>query len=318
MAFAENTIGAFAVSFGVAVTVGSERGGAIIAWDGGGMDLMPAAFIGHGSPMNALEVNRYTSAWRAFGEQVTRPRAILVISAHWYINATAVTAMPRPRTIHDFYGFPQELFDVQYPAPGLPELAEEVSEVVHPTWVGADVDSWGIDHGTWSVLVHAFPDASLPVVQLSINADKPLEYHLELGAKLAPLRERGVLILASGNVVHNLGAMDWNLDTGYDWARRFDDAAREVILSEPSQAPGLNGHADFGIAVPTLDHFIPWLYLAGLASTAADGVDILVDGYSYGSLSMTAYTLGAATVTGPEDVAAQPQPPQAPADSSNI
>lgn len=282
------------------------------------MDLMPAAFIGHGSPMNALEVNRYTSAWRAFGEQVTRPRAILVISAHWYINATAVTAMPRPRTIHDFYGFPQELFDVQYPAPGLPGLADEVSEVVHPTWVGADVDSWGIDHGTWSVLVHAFPDASIPVVQLSVNADKPLEYHLELGAKLAPLRERGVLILASGNVVHNLRAMDWNLDTGYDWAHRFDDATREVILSEPSRAPGLHGHADFGIAVPTPDHFIPWLYLAGLASTAADGVDVLVDGYSYGSLSMTAYTLGAATVTGPEDVAAQQQPPQAPADASNI
>ncbi|MBB2769158.1 MULTISPECIES: 4,5-DOPA dioxygenase extradiol [Mycolicibacterium] len=282
------------------------------------MDLMPAAFIGHGSPMNALEVNRYTSAWRAFGEQVTRPRAILVISAHWYINATAVTAMPRPRTIHDFYGFPQELFDVQYPAPGLPGLADEVSEVVHPTWVGADVDSWGIDHGTWSVLVHAFPDASIPVVQLSVNADKPLEYHLELGAKLAPLRERGVLILASGNVVHNLRAMDWNLDTGYDWAHRFDDAAREVILSEPSRAPGLHGHTDFDIAVPTPDHFIPWLYLAGLASTAADSVDILVDGYSYGSLSMTAYTLGAATVTGSEDAAAQQQPPQAPADASNI
>ncbi|WP_456320119.1 4,5-DOPA-extradiol-dioxygenase [Mycolicibacterium monacense] len=279
---------------------------------------MPAAFIGHGSPMNALEVNRYTSAWRAFGEQVTRPRAILVISAHWYINATAVTAMPRPRTIHDFYGFPQELFDVQYPAPGLPGLADEVSEVVHPTWVGADVDSWGIDHGTWSVLVHAFPDASIPVVQLSVNADKPLEYHLELGAKLAPLRERGVLILASGNVVHNLRAMDWNLDTGYDWAHRFDDAAREVILSEPSRAPGLHGHSDFDIAVPTPDHFIPWLYLAGLASTAADSVDILVDGYSYGSLSMTAYTLGAATVTGSEDAAAQQQPPQAPADASNI
>ncbi|MBY0287878.1 MAG: 4,5-DOPA dioxygenase extradiol [Mycobacteriaceae bacterium] len=254
---------------------------------------MPAAFVGHGSPMNALESNRYTAAWRAFGQQVGRPRAILAISAHWYINATAVTAMSRPRTIHDFYGFPPELFDVQYPAPGLPELADEVSEVVHPTWVGADVDSWGIDHGTWSVLVHAFPDASVPVVQLSINAEKPLDYHLELGAKLAPLRERGILILASGNVVHNLGAMDPNLgDTGYDWARRFDGAARTMILSKPSDAAGLDRHSDFGLAAPTPDHFIPWLYLAGLASAATDEIDILVDGYSHGSLSMTAYTLG--------------------------
>ena len=282
------------------------------------MDLMPAAFIGHGSPMNALEVNRYTAAWREFGARVARPRAILVVSAHWYINATAVTTMARPRTIHDFYGFPQELFDVQYPAPGLPELAEEVSEVVHPTWVGADVDSWGIDHGTWSVLVHAFPDASIPVVQLSINADKPLDYHLELGAKLAPLRERGVLILASGNVVHNLGAMDWTLDTGFDWARRFDDAARELMLSQPSDAVRLGSHADFRAAVPTPDHFIPSLYLAGLASASDDEVDVLVDGYSYGSLSMTAYTLGITGVTGKEMNSPAQQPPYAPADASNI
>ena len=134
---------------------------------------MPAAFFGHGNPMNALEVNRYTAAWRAFGRAVPRPRAILVISAHWYIHATAVTAMPRPRTIHDFYGFPKPLFDVEYPAPELPELADEVRDVVHPDRIWADVDTWGIDHGTWSVLVHAFPDASIPVVQLSINARSP-------------------------------------------------------------------------------------------------------------------------------------------------
>ncbi len=280
---------------------------------------MPAAFIGHGSPMNALELNRYTAAWRAFGRRVSRPRAILVISAHWYINATAVTAMARPRTIHDFYGFPAELFDVQYPAPGLPELAEEVSEVVHPTWVGSDLDSWGIDHGTWSVLVHAFPDASIPVVQLSINADKPLDYHVELGAKLAPLRERGVLIVASGNVVHNLRAMDWNLDAGYDWARRFDEDAKSLILSAPADAATLDGHTDYDNAVPTPDHFIPWLYLAGLAAASADDVAILVDGYSYGSLSMTAYTLGLATpdATGMEFSASR-LVPHVPADASNI
>jgi 4,5-DOPA dioxygenase extradiol len=199
---------------------------------------MPAAFFGHGNPMNALETNRYTEAWRTFGRSVPRPRAILVVSAHWYINATAVTAMPQPRTIHDFYGFPQRLFDVRYEAPGLPELADEIADVVHPMWVGADIDSWGIDHGTWSVLVHAFPDADIPVVQLSINADKPFDYHLELGAKLAPLRRRGVLIVASGNVVHNLRGMDRNLtDTGYDWAKRFDEQAEQLMLDTRPLSP---------------------------------------------------------------------------------
>ena len=260
------------------------------------MTTMPAAFIGHGSPMNALERNRYTESWRALGAALPRPRAVLVVSAHWYINATAVTAMPRPRTIHDFYGFPRELFAVQYPAPGLPELADEISDVVRPTWVGADVDSWGIDHGTWSVLVHAFPDATIPVVQLSINADKPLEYHLELGAKLAPLRERGVLVVASGNVVHNLRSMNWRAtDVGFDWAERFDEAAKEQMLTDPTAFATLDAHADYGLAVPTPDHFIPALYLAGLAGAEGTGTSdtrVLIDGYAYGSLSMTAYTLG--------------------------
>ncbi|MCL7459826.1 4,5-DOPA dioxygenase extradiol [Micromonospora sp. MSM11] len=241
--------------------------------------VMPAAFIGHGSPMNALELNRYTQAWRAFGRAVPRPRAILVVSAHWYVGATAVTAMPRPRTIHDFYGFPQELFDVAYPVPGLPELAEEVADVVHPTWVGADVDSWGIDHGTWSVLTHAFPDADIPVVQLSINAFKGLDHHLDLGARLAPLRERGVLVVASGNVVHNLRGVDPRLlDEGFDWARRFDEAAKDVMLARPTEVAALDAHRDFDRAVPTPDHFIPLLYLAGLADAAGDGAQVLVDG----------------------------------------
>jgi 4,5-DOPA dioxygenase extradiol len=282
---------------------------------------MPAAFFGHGNPMNALEVNRYTQTWRDFGAAVPRPRVVLVVSAHWYINATAVTAMPRPRTIHDFYGFPQELFDVQYPAPGLPELAEEISDAVDPTWVGPDVDSWGIDHGTWSVLVHAFPDASIPVVQLSINADKDFDYHLDLGARLAPLRERGVLIVGSGNVVHNLRGMNWKLpDAGFDWAKRFDEDAKAVMTGNPTEVTTMDRHGDFDNAVPTPDHFIPLLYLAGLADTAKSGTDVLVDGYTYGSLSMTAYTLGcdAAIAPAAADAASAPAPPDAPPDASNI
>lgn len=255
--------------------------------------MMPAAFIGHGSPMNSVESNRYTEAWRAFGASVPRPRAILVVSAHWYINATAITAMPRPRTIHDFFGFPRELFDVRYDAPGAPELAGEVAEIVKPTWVGSDIDSWGLDHGTWSVLRHAFPDADIPVVQLSINAFQPLSYHLELGARLAPLRERGVLIMGSGNVVHNLGGVDPSRpETGFDWARRFDERAQELMLDDPERVASLDGHADFDKAVPTPDHFIPLLYVAGVASAGSRPAEVLVDGYTYGSLSMTAYTIG--------------------------
>jgi 4,5-DOPA dioxygenase extradiol len=271
--------------------------------------------------MNALEHNGYTDAWRAFGNSSPRPRAILVISAHWYANLSAVTAMIRPKTIHDFYGFPDELFAVDYPAPGDPALAEEIAEIVKPTWVGLDHDSWGLDHGTWSVLLHAFPKADIPVVQLSINADRPFEYHLELGAKLAPLRRRGVLIIGSGNVVHNLRRIDWNQpDGGFDWAHRFDDAAREHLTTSPAGIIGVRDHADFHDAVPTPDHFIPLLYIAGLAGAADSTADVLVDGYTYGSLSMTAYTLGAHCPKEPHsDIAAAslPNPAVVPPDQTN-
>lgn len=255
---------------------------------------MPAAFFGHGSPMNALESNRYTEAWRAFGRRVPRPRGILVVSAHWYVNGTAVTAMAGPRTIHDFSGFPRALFDVEYPAPGDPALAEEVAEIARPARVEQDRDAWGIDHGAWSVLVHAFPEADVPVVQLSIDARQGLEFHLELGARLAPLRERGVLVVGSGNVVHNLRALDWSQpELGFDWARRFDEAARAVLIETPAELPGLRAHPDYPRAVPTPDHFIPLLYVAGLASAAGRPTRVLLEGYAFGSLSMTAVDLDA-------------------------
>ena len=254
---------------------------------------MPAAFLGHGSPMNALERNRFTDAWRAFGTAAPRPRAILVVSAHWYGNATAVTAMARPRTIHDFFGFPQALSEVQYPAPGLPELATEIADTVHPEYVGADHDGWGLDHGAWSVLVHAFPAADVPVVQLSINALKPPDYHLRLGASLAPLRERGILVIGSGNVVHNLRAIDWhNPEGAFDWNRRFDLRVREHMTGAPGDAARLFDDADYRMAHPTPEHFLPLLYIAGLADAAGQGAELLVEGPAYGSLSMASYALG--------------------------
>ena len=283
---------------------------------------MPAVFLGHGSPMNALERNRYSSAWAAFGASVPRPRAILVVSAHWYVNVTAVTAMPRPRTIHDFYGFPPELFAVQYPAPGSPELAAEVAELVKPVHVGLDEDSWGLDHGTWSVLLHAFPRAEVPVVQVSIHAGRDLDFHLELGARLAPLRDRGVLILGSGNVVHNLRQLDWSHpDAAFDWARRFDEAARETLTTQPAELPRLRKHPDYGRSVPTPDHFLPLLYVAGVASAAGRPLEVLIDGYAYGSLSMAAYTLDAAAPARRDDrvpAARVPDPSLIPPEDTNL
>jgi 4,5-DOPA dioxygenase extradiol len=282
------------------------------------MTSMPALFIGHGSPMNTLERNGFTNAWRAMGERLPRPRALLVVSAHWFFGATAVTAMPWPRTIHDFYGFPQALFDFQYPAPGSPEVAEEIADAVKPTWCGLDHDQWGLDHGTWSVLAHLYPGADVPVIQLSINALKPLDYHLQLGAKLSALRDRGIMVLASGNVVHNLRLVQWEKpDAAFDWAERFDDAVVSQLANDPDDVLRLTDHPDYAAAVPTPDHFIPLLYLAGIAAASDDKPQALVRGYAMGSLSMTCYGLGAELGCREESGAAT-LPSDVPADQSNI
>jgi 4,5-DOPA dioxygenase extradiol len=254
---------------------------------------MPAVFVGHGNPMNAIERNRYTESWRTFGASIPKPKAVLAISAHWYINATAALATPIPKTIHDFYGFPQALYDVEYPAHGDPELAIALKDLVAPTWVGLDRDSWGIDHGTWSVLVHVFPEVDVPVIQLSIDATKPPSYHLELGRRLGALRDQGVLILGSGNIVHNLGLVNFRQpDVAYDWATRFDaDMQRYIANGDEGAMLDPHRHPDGGLAVPTPDHYLPLLYVAGLRRTD-DDISVLVDGVDLGSVSMTSVRLG--------------------------
>jgi 4,5-DOPA dioxygenase extradiol len=251
-----------------------------------------AAFVGHGSPTNALEENRWTRAWEGLGRRLGTPRAVLSVSAHWYVPHLAVTAMERPRTIHDFYGFPPELFAVEYPAPGAPGVAEEVADLLRPRWVGLDRDTWGLDHGTWVVLSRVLPDASVPVVQLSVNAAEEPAWHFELGAALAPLLSRGVFVLASGNVVHNLRLMDWSRpDAAFDFAQRFDKAAAEALLGRPASVPDLTRHDDYRLASPTPDHFLPFVCLAGLAEAAGLAVEPFAEGVAYGSVSMTSYAL---------------------------
>ena len=253
---------------------------------------MPAIFFGHGSPMNTLESNRYTQAWRRLGETAGKPKAILAISAHWYTRGTAATAMERPKTIHDFYGFPQELFDVQYPAPGDPALAARVRELLAPLEVALD-QSWGLDHGTWSVLKHAFPDVDVPVVQLSIDATQPADFHHALGAQLAPLRDEGVLIVGSGNVVHNIGVMGRNGGAPYDWAVRFNDYVRGAIATRNYDRLIAYEQAgqDARLAVPTPEHYLPLLYVLG-AQQPGETANLVIDGLELRSIGMLSVAVG--------------------------
>ncbi|UAB77782.1 4,5-DOPA dioxygenase extradiol [Erythrobacter sp. SCSIO 43205] len=279
----------------------------------------PALFIGHGSPMNTLESNGYTQGWAAIGRNLPKPKAILAISAHWYFGTTAVTAMETPRTIHDFYGFPQELFDVQYPASGDPELAGRIQELVKPQWMGLDRDQWGLDHGTWSVLKHMYPEADVPVVQLSLNATQPMEYHIDLGRKLAALRDEGVMILGSGNVVHNLGRVEWDKpNSGTNWGRRFDDAAQEQLDNAPEDILKLREHPDYSLAVPTPDHFLPLLYLAGIAAQEGSKIETLQQGHALGSISMTSYGIDAKVELAKDSHRAASLPEDVPPEQSNI
>lgn len=253
----------------------------------------PAVFIGHGNPVTAIEPNRFSAAWSEFAVQVERPKAILAISAHWFIGATAVTAMEKPRTIHDFYGFPDAMFQIQYPAQGNPQLAERVVEIINSARVSLDTHEWGLDHGTWSPLLYMYPDASIPVVQLSLNGHETFDYHFKIGTELAVLSTEGVMVIASGNVVHNLSKVNWGLpNKGFDWAHSFDEHVREIMLTDPAQLPLVASHRDFRYAVPTPDHFIPLLYTAGIAVASGRKVTTICEGYDLGSLSMTSYRVG--------------------------
>ena len=256
---------------------------------------VPAAFIGHGSPMNAIEQNRWTTSWSALGSTLPPLRGVLAISAHWFIGTTAVTAMAEPRTIHDFHGFPPELSRFSYPAPGDPSLAQQVADLLDTAEVSLDLGAWGLDHGTWSVLAHLLPAANVPVVQLSVNRNLTVREHVELGRRLAPLRTQGILVLGSGNVVHNLGIMDWARPDGADeWAERFDAASRHAV----EQADGMTeafcslvDHPDAPLAVPTPEHFLPLGYLVGLASSAEGSLRPITEGIVFGSISMSSWVL---------------------------
>ncbi len=257
------------------------------------MKSMPALFVGHGNPMLTLSDNPFTRAWRALGETLPRPRAILAISAHWYLPGIRVTAMAQPRTIHDFGGFPKELFQVEYPAPGNPELAREIVAALAPWPVSLD-QRWGLDHGTWSVLRHLFPSAQIPVLQLSLDRTLSPENHYRLGERLAALREAGLLILGSGNVVHNLAGYAWHDPSASPpaWAVAFEDWVRDQLLND---AAGLTGYRALGetaaLAAPSPDHYLPLLYLAALRKPG-EALEFPVDGFEGGTMSMLSAVIG--------------------------
>lgn len=257
---------------------------------------MPALFIGHGSPMNVIEDNQYTQAWQAITQKIAKPKAILVVSAHWYTRGTGVTGMVQPKTIHDFGGFPQALYDIEYPAPGDPELAERIKTLLSPVSVIVDHSQWGLDHGAWCLLVKMYPQADIPVLQLSLDGTQPASYHYELGKKLAQLREEGVLIIGSGNVVHNLRMADWHNTQGpYDWAERFNQLVKtNLTYSGDEQLHPLVNYEqdpDAKFAVPTSEHYLPLLYVLGAWDKQED-ISVIVDGIEMRSLSMMSIQVG--------------------------
>lgn len=258
---------------------------------------MPTIFFGHGNPMNALHENAWTRGWASIGQRVPKPRAVLSVSAHWYLPGTALTAMAAPRTIHDFGGFPRELFEVQYPAPGDIDLVRRVRDLLHPLDVRAD-DSWGLDHGSWSVLCHVYPEADVPVVQLSIDETQPPAFHYELGRRLRALRDEGILLIGSGNVVHNLHSYAWGRHPvePFDWAVRFEARLRDLVLHGDHGA--LIDYESLGrdakLSVPTPDHYLPLLYVLG-ASVEGESVTFPIEGVDGGSISMLSVQIGPAT-----------------------
>src|SRR2546425_1798394 len=256
--------------------------------------LMPAIFFGHGNPLNALQQNSYTRGWESIGKEIPKPKAVLCISAHWYVPESAVTAMRAPRTIHDFGGFPRELYEVTYPAPGLPELAERVAKLLEPISVRRDLQ-WGLDHGAWSVLCHVFPQADIPVVQLSIDETRAPAFHYEVGKRLASLRDEEILITGSGNLVHNLHAYAWGRHPvePFDWTVRFEERVRELLLAG-DHGPLIEYEtlgSDAILSVPTPDHYLPLLYVIAL-QRKGEQISFPVAGVDGGSISMLTVQVG--------------------------